>query len=180
MLRRSDESPVSRHGDGAGHTKAKTSHTVRGKNGKLWCGGLGRGCNFMFDLKWLLQRKCSVLVQLTDRKHHMLVAAGQTNDTRLGSLWWIVNWPTNAIFWWLLASPQFVFAPFMCGSFTYCVDLSGHVSALTFMITFEEAWVQSLMKSKTLTQKLSRRTKWSFWLFEYLTWDHNVTITAQM
>ncbi|XP_035526593.1 WW domain-containing adapter protein with coiled-coil-like isoform X2 [Morone saxatilis] len=33
MLRRSDESPVSRHGDGAGHGKAKTSHTVRGKNG---------------------------------------------------------------------------------------------------------------------------------------------------
>ncbi|XP_041659203.1 WW domain-containing adapter protein with coiled-coil-like isoform X2 [Cheilinus undulatus] len=33
MLRRSDESPVSRHGDGAGHGKAKTSHAVRGKNG---------------------------------------------------------------------------------------------------------------------------------------------------
>ncbi|XP_071347811.1 WW domain-containing adapter protein with coiled-coil-like isoform X2 [Trachinotus anak] len=33
MLRRSDESPVSRHGDNAGHGKAKTSHTVRGKNG---------------------------------------------------------------------------------------------------------------------------------------------------
>ncbi|XP_035491338.1 WW domain-containing adapter protein with coiled-coil-like isoform X5 [Scophthalmus maximus] len=34
MLRRSDESPVSRHGDGTGHgNKAKTSHTVRGKNG---------------------------------------------------------------------------------------------------------------------------------------------------
>uniref|UniRef100_UPI0037E8EA29 WW domain-containing adapter protein with coiled-coil-like isoform X2 n=1 Tax=Semicossyphus pulcher TaxID=241346 RepID=UPI0037E8EA29 len=33
MLRRSDESPVSRHGDSAGHGKAKTSHTVRGKNG---------------------------------------------------------------------------------------------------------------------------------------------------
>ncbi|XP_044076887.1 WW domain-containing adapter protein with coiled-coil-like isoform X2 [Siniperca chuatsi] len=33
MLRRSDESPVSRHGDGTGHGKAKTSHTVRGKNG---------------------------------------------------------------------------------------------------------------------------------------------------
>ncbi|XP_034071279.1 WW domain-containing adapter protein with coiled-coil-like isoform X1 [Gymnodraco acuticeps] len=33
MLRRSDESPVSRHGDGVGHGKAKTSHTVRGKNG---------------------------------------------------------------------------------------------------------------------------------------------------
>ncbi|KAM8728873.1 WW domain-containing adapter protein with coiled-coil-like isoform 2-T2 [Acanthopagrus schlegelii] len=33
MLRRSDESPVSRHGDGPGHGKAKTSHTVRGKNG---------------------------------------------------------------------------------------------------------------------------------------------------
>ncbi|KAM9349256.1 WW domain-containing adapter protein with coiled-coil-like isoform 2-T2 [Symphorus nematophorus] len=33
MLRRSDESPVSRHGDGTGHAKAKTSHTVRGKNG---------------------------------------------------------------------------------------------------------------------------------------------------
>ncbi|XP_071370465.1 WW domain-containing adapter protein with coiled-coil-like isoform X3 [Centroberyx affinis] len=31
MLRRSDESPVSRHGDSAG--KAKTSHTLRGKNG---------------------------------------------------------------------------------------------------------------------------------------------------
>uniref|UniRef100_A0A665UWY1 WW domain-containing adapter protein with coiled-coil-like n=1 Tax=Echeneis naucrates TaxID=173247 RepID=A0A665UWY1_ECHNA len=33
MLRRSDESPVSRHGDNTGHGKAKTSHTVRGKNG---------------------------------------------------------------------------------------------------------------------------------------------------
>ncbi|XP_034469791.1 WW domain-containing adapter protein with coiled-coil-like isoform X3 [Hippoglossus hippoglossus] len=33
MLRRSDESPVSRQGDSAGHGKAKTSHTVRGKNG---------------------------------------------------------------------------------------------------------------------------------------------------
>ncbi|XP_071774679.1 WW domain-containing adapter protein with coiled-coil-like isoform X3 [Centroberyx gerrardi] len=33
MLRRSDESPVSRHGDSAGHGKAKTSHTLRGKNG---------------------------------------------------------------------------------------------------------------------------------------------------
>ncbi|XP_074544119.1 WW domain-containing adapter protein with coiled-coil-like isoform X2 [Halichoeres trimaculatus] len=33
MLRRSDESPVSRHGDGAGHAKAKTTHAVRGKNG---------------------------------------------------------------------------------------------------------------------------------------------------
>ncbi|XP_068197575.1 WW domain-containing adapter protein with coiled-coil-like isoform X2 [Antennarius striatus] len=33
MLRRSDESPVSRHGDGAGHGKTKTSHTAKGKNG---------------------------------------------------------------------------------------------------------------------------------------------------
>nr|XP_043892041.1 WW domain-containing adapter protein with coiled-coil-like isoform X2 [Solea senegalensis] len=33
MLRRSDESPVSRHTDSTGHGKAKTSHTVRGKNG---------------------------------------------------------------------------------------------------------------------------------------------------
>ncbi|XP_028328980.1 WW domain-containing adapter protein with coiled-coil-like isoform X2 [Gouania willdenowi] len=33
MLRRSEESPVSRHGDGTGHGKAKTSHPVRGKNG---------------------------------------------------------------------------------------------------------------------------------------------------
>ncbi|XP_023277683.1 WW domain-containing adapter protein with coiled-coil-like isoform X2 [Seriola lalandi dorsalis] len=33
MLRRSDESPVSRHGDSTGHGKAKTSHTIRGKNG---------------------------------------------------------------------------------------------------------------------------------------------------
>ncbi|XP_056148931.1 WW domain-containing adapter protein with coiled-coil-like isoform X2 [Lampris incognitus] len=34
ILRRSDESPVNRHGDGAGHGKAKTSsHTLRGKNG---------------------------------------------------------------------------------------------------------------------------------------------------
>ncbi|XP_037643672.1 WW domain-containing adapter protein with coiled-coil-like [Sebastes umbrosus] len=33
MLRRSDESPVSRHGEGVGHGKAKTSHAVRGKNG---------------------------------------------------------------------------------------------------------------------------------------------------
>ncbi|XP_040911604.1 WW domain-containing adapter protein with coiled-coil-like isoform X2 [Toxotes jaculatrix] len=33
MLRRSDESPVSRHGDSTGHGKAKPSHTVRGKNG---------------------------------------------------------------------------------------------------------------------------------------------------
>lgn len=33
MLRRSDESPVSRHGDTGGHGKAKTSHAVRGKNG---------------------------------------------------------------------------------------------------------------------------------------------------
>lgn len=34
MLRRSDESPVSRHGDNTGHGKAKTSHAIRGKNGK--------------------------------------------------------------------------------------------------------------------------------------------------
>ncbi|XP_013876936.1 WW domain-containing adapter protein with coiled-coil [Austrofundulus limnaeus] len=33
VLRRSDESPVSRHSDGTGHSKAKTSHTARGKNG---------------------------------------------------------------------------------------------------------------------------------------------------
>ncbi|KAM4551478.1 WW domain-containing adapter protein with coiled-coil-like isoform 2-T2 [Odontesthes bonariensis] len=33
MPRRSDESPVSRQGDSAGHGKAKTSYTVRGKNG---------------------------------------------------------------------------------------------------------------------------------------------------
>uniref|UniRef100_A0A8D0A453 WW domain containing adaptor with coiled-coil n=1 Tax=Sander lucioperca TaxID=283035 RepID=A0A8D0A453_SANLU len=33
MLRRSDESPGSRQGDGTGHGKAKTSHPVRGKNG---------------------------------------------------------------------------------------------------------------------------------------------------
>ncbi|XP_053294216.1 WW domain-containing adapter protein with coiled-coil isoform X1 [Pleuronectes platessa] len=33
VLRRSDESPVSRQGDSAGHGKAKISHTVRGKNG---------------------------------------------------------------------------------------------------------------------------------------------------
>ncbi|KAA8587417.1 hypothetical protein FQN60_016279 [Etheostoma spectabile] len=33
MLRRSDESPGSRQGDGTGHGKAKTSHAVRGKNG---------------------------------------------------------------------------------------------------------------------------------------------------
>ncbi|XP_061694782.1 WW domain-containing adapter protein with coiled-coil-like isoform X2 [Syngnathoides biaculeatus] len=33
MLRRSDESPISRHGDGAGHGKTKISHTVRAKNG---------------------------------------------------------------------------------------------------------------------------------------------------
>ncbi|KAL6104161.1 wac [Pungitius sinensis] len=33
MLRRSDESPVSRQGDGTGHGKAKTSQAVRGKNG---------------------------------------------------------------------------------------------------------------------------------------------------
>ncbi|XP_008275882.1 WW domain-containing adapter protein with coiled-coil-like isoform X1 [Stegastes partitus] len=33
MLRRSDESPVSRHGDNPGHGKAKASHAVRGKNG---------------------------------------------------------------------------------------------------------------------------------------------------
>ncbi|XP_077955392.1 WW domain-containing adapter protein with coiled-coil isoform X2 [Gasterosteus aculeatus] len=33
MLRRSDESPVSRHGDGPAHGKAKTSQAVRGKNG---------------------------------------------------------------------------------------------------------------------------------------------------
>uniref|UniRef100_A0A3Q3MRU8 WW domain-containing adapter protein with coiled-coil-like n=1 Tax=Mastacembelus armatus TaxID=205130 RepID=A0A3Q3MRU8_9TELE len=33
MLRRSDESPVSRHGDNTGHGKTKTSHSVRGKNG---------------------------------------------------------------------------------------------------------------------------------------------------
>ncbi|XP_033506780.2 WW domain-containing adapter protein with coiled-coil-like isoform X2 [Epinephelus lanceolatus] len=33
MLRRSDESPVSRHGDTGGHGKAKPSHAVRGKNG---------------------------------------------------------------------------------------------------------------------------------------------------
>ncbi|KAG7227308.1 hypothetical protein INR49_000312 [Caranx melampygus] len=33
MLRRSDESPVSRHGDNTGHGKAKTSHAIRGKNG---------------------------------------------------------------------------------------------------------------------------------------------------
>lgn len=40
MQRRSDESPVSRHGDGTGHGKAKTSHTVRGKNGKPGSGVL--------------------------------------------------------------------------------------------------------------------------------------------
>ncbi|XP_055359690.1 WW domain-containing adapter protein with coiled-coil-like isoform X2 [Betta splendens] len=33
MLRRSDESPVSRHGDSTGHSKPKASHAVRGKNG---------------------------------------------------------------------------------------------------------------------------------------------------
>uniref|UniRef100_A0A3B4B8U5 WW domain-containing protein n=1 Tax=Periophthalmus magnuspinnatus TaxID=409849 RepID=A0A3B4B8U5_9GOBI len=33
VLRRSDESPVSRHGDNTAHNKAKLSHTVRGKNG---------------------------------------------------------------------------------------------------------------------------------------------------
>ncbi|XP_028284382.1 WW domain-containing adapter protein with coiled-coil-like [Parambassis ranga] len=33
MLRRSDESPVSRHGDSTGHGKNKMSHIVRGKNG---------------------------------------------------------------------------------------------------------------------------------------------------
>ncbi|XP_029971545.1 WW domain-containing adapter protein with coiled-coil-like isoform X3 [Salarias fasciatus] len=33
MLRRSDESPVSRPGDGVGHGKPKSSHPVRGKNG---------------------------------------------------------------------------------------------------------------------------------------------------
>ncbi|XP_075876846.1 WW domain-containing adapter protein with coiled-coil-like isoform X4 [Nelusetta ayraudi] len=33
MQRRSDESPVSRHGDGTGHGKAKPTQTVRGKNG---------------------------------------------------------------------------------------------------------------------------------------------------
>ncbi|XP_020566541.1 WW domain-containing adapter protein with coiled-coil-like isoform X4 [Oryzias latipes] len=33
VLRRSDESPVSRHGDNAGHSKARVSHSVRGKNG---------------------------------------------------------------------------------------------------------------------------------------------------
>ncbi|XP_061926347.1 WW domain-containing adapter protein with coiled-coil-like [Entelurus aequoreus] len=33
MLRRSDESPVNRHVDSAGHGKAKISHTVRAKNG---------------------------------------------------------------------------------------------------------------------------------------------------
>ncbi|XP_024129691.1 WW domain-containing adapter protein with coiled-coil isoform X1 [Oryzias melastigma] len=33
VLRRSDESPVSRHADNAGHSKARVSHNVRGKNG---------------------------------------------------------------------------------------------------------------------------------------------------
>ncbi|XP_034038672.1 WW domain-containing adapter protein with coiled-coil-like isoform X2 [Thalassophryne amazonica] len=33
MLRRSDESPVSRQGDSGGDSKPKASHTVRGKNG---------------------------------------------------------------------------------------------------------------------------------------------------
>ncbi|XP_051944061.1 WW domain-containing adapter protein with coiled-coil-like isoform X1 [Hippocampus zosterae] len=33
MLRRSDESPVSKQGDGTGHGKAKIAHTVRAKNG---------------------------------------------------------------------------------------------------------------------------------------------------
>lgn len=33
VLRRSDESPVSRHGDNTAHNKAKISHAVRGKNG---------------------------------------------------------------------------------------------------------------------------------------------------
>ncbi|XP_061151429.1 WW domain-containing adapter protein with coiled-coil-like [Syngnathus typhle] len=33
MLRRSDESPVSKHGDGTGHSKTKMSHTLRTKNG---------------------------------------------------------------------------------------------------------------------------------------------------
>lgn len=38
MLRRSDDSPVSRHADSMGH-KAKTSQALRGKNGKTdwWC-----------------------------------------------------------------------------------------------------------------------------------------------
>lgn len=54
MLRRSDESPVSRHGDGAGHGKAKPSHTVRGKNGKPGSGGLTHACSCKFYLKGLL------------------------------------------------------------------------------------------------------------------------------
>lgn len=33
VLRRSDDSPVSRHGDNTAHNKAKISHPVRGKNG---------------------------------------------------------------------------------------------------------------------------------------------------
>ncbi|KAK7945049.1 hypothetical protein WMY93_000777 [Mugilogobius chulae] len=33
VLRRSDESPVSRHGDSTTHSKSKISHAVRGKNG---------------------------------------------------------------------------------------------------------------------------------------------------
>ncbi|KAM6948743.1 WW domain-containing adapter protein with coiled-coil-like [Aplochiton taeniatus] len=33
MLRRSDESPVNKHGDSTGHSKAKISHTLRGKDG---------------------------------------------------------------------------------------------------------------------------------------------------
>ena len=35
VQRRSDDSPVSRHGDNTAHNKAKVSHAVKGKNGML-------------------------------------------------------------------------------------------------------------------------------------------------
>lgn len=39
MLRRSNESPVGRHGDSTGQSKTKIAHTVRGKNGETQFGG---------------------------------------------------------------------------------------------------------------------------------------------
>lgn len=48
VLRRSDDSPVSRHGDSTGHGKAKATHNVRGKNGERG------GGDFAFTLYLIL------------------------------------------------------------------------------------------------------------------------------
>lgn len=64
MQRRSDESPVSRHGDGTGHGKAKPSQTIRGKNGKPGSGvlNLHRILSFRFKDYYLGKGSISVLL----------------------------------------------------------------------------------------------------------------------